>query len=137
MSRKTRLLFVYNADSGLFNTLADAAHKIVSPDTYQCDLCKITYGWFTERTQWRRFLGELGAECEFLHRDQFLARHPGNETPLPAVFEIVEDEPRECISAARLGTLDLNGLMEAVEGRCVASDPDRPEPDPRDPMPET
>jgi hypothetical protein len=40
-----KLLFVYNADSGLFNSIAEAAHKIVSPQTYRCDLCRITYGW--------------------------------------------------------------------------------------------
>ena len=41
---RVELLFVYNADTGLFNTVADAAHKILSPSTYSCNLCKVTYG---------------------------------------------------------------------------------------------
>ena len=35
------LVFVYNADSGVFNALADAAHKIFSPRTYACNLCAL------------------------------------------------------------------------------------------------
>jgi len=31
---RVELLFVYNADSGLFNSVADAAHKILAPSTY-------------------------------------------------------------------------------------------------------
>ena len=35
--REYTLLFVYNADSGLFNTMADIGHKLLSPETYaQC-----------------------------------------------------------------------------------------------------
>ena len=31
-----KIIFVYNADSGLVNGLIDWAHKIVSPETYSC-----------------------------------------------------------------------------------------------------
>ena len=34
------LLIVYNADSGFFNTIAASVHKLVSPQTYECALCK-------------------------------------------------------------------------------------------------
>lgn len=37
------LLFVYNADSSLFAQAKDYLHKTVSPDTYQCRLCQLTY----------------------------------------------------------------------------------------------
>lgn len=39
-------LFVYNADSGLFNTATDIAHKILLPETYACNLCALTHGHF-------------------------------------------------------------------------------------------
>ncbi|MCF7977351.1 hypothetical protein U5801_08255 [Lamprobacter modestohalophilus] len=48
MSRD-ELIFVYNADTGLFNQLADAAHKAFSADTYACNLCRVTYGLLTEK----------------------------------------------------------------------------------------
>lgn len=30
------LIFVYNANSGMWNTMLDTIHKTVSPETYQC-----------------------------------------------------------------------------------------------------
>ncbi len=80
------LLFVYNADSGLFNTLADIGHKLFAPDSYPCDLCALTHGYLREKAQWRRFVEELGVPCQFLHRDQFRHRYPDDTTPLPASF---------------------------------------------------
>ena len=47
------LIFVYNADSGLFNTLTDIAHKTFAPETYSCNLCAITFGTFGMRTEWK------------------------------------------------------------------------------------
>ncbi len=38
------LIFVYNADSGLLNAINDGILKIVSPSTYQCSLCSLTFG---------------------------------------------------------------------------------------------
>ncbi len=29
--------FIYNAKNGLANSIIDLAHKIISPDTYQCN----------------------------------------------------------------------------------------------------
>ncbi|MEX0288178.1 MAG: GTPase, partial [Flavobacteriaceae bacterium] len=67
-----KLLFIYNANSGLGNMLLDGAHKILSPSTYECKLCDITYGAFTERKIWKAFRKESGIEMEFLHKDEFL-----------------------------------------------------------------
>ena len=80
------LVFVYNADSGVFNTLADAAHKIFSPRTYACNLCALTYGAVRMRGGWREFLDGLGRPLEFLHADELAARYHLTGVPLPAVF---------------------------------------------------
>ena len=100
MNATNPLLFVYNADSGLFNTLGDIGHKLFSPATYPCRLCAITYGVLTERAEWRAFVESLGVPCEFLHRDQFRERFPGVEIALPAVFRLV-DGLRGCVSRPR------------------------------------
>jgi len=42
-----QIIFVYNADSSLFANITDFAHKIVSPKTYSCNLCKLSYGKFS------------------------------------------------------------------------------------------
>jgi hypothetical protein len=126
MNARPRLLFVYNADTGLFNTLADAAHKILSPQTYECALCKVTYGWFQERRAWRAFLDTLDADCEFLHRDELHARFPDVGVTLPAVLSLGDGQPTLCIDAQRLRACrDLDALMVLVREVCRAQPADR------------
>jgi hypothetical protein len=89
--KKTRgapptLVFVYNADSGVFNTLADAAHKIFSPRTYACNLCALTYGAVQMRGEWKEFLDGLGLPLEFLYADELATRYGLKGVSLPAVF---------------------------------------------------
>lgn len=114
------LLFVYNADSGLFNTLADIGHKLFSPETYACDLCALTHGYFSEKSQWRAFIERLGMNCEFLHRDQFRQQYPGQLTPLPAVFLVMGNQIQPCIDAEQLRDCkSLEQLEQLVRKRCA------------------
>ena len=80
------LVFVYNADSGVFNALADAAHKIFSPRTYACNLCALTHTAVGMRGEWRRFLEGLGRPLEFLHADELEVRYGVAGVALPALF---------------------------------------------------
>lgn len=113
------LLFVYNADSGLFSTMADIGHKIFSPETYECALCALTHGYFKERAQWRTFVEGLACDCEFLHRDEFRRRHPDEQTALPAVFILRGGRPECCLDAAKLRALtDLDALQSAIRDHC-------------------
>ena len=66
-----KLIFVYNTDSNPLSTLIDLGHKILSPGTYDCSLCKLTHGPFTEIEAWKAFRVSLGVPVEFLHRDEF------------------------------------------------------------------
>ncbi len=66
-----KLIFVYNANSGMLNTLPHVAHKIISPSTYECNLCALTYGAFTERDLWKKFREESDNELVFYHKDEF------------------------------------------------------------------
>ena len=119
MSAETSLLFVYNADSGLFNTLADIGHKRFSPQTYECALCALTHGYFSERAQWRSFIEQLPCRCDFLHRDEFLRRHPGLATGLPAVFVLHDGVPASCAGPGELGECrDLGALQRLIADRC-------------------
>jgi len=112
---KKTILFVYNADSGLFNTLTDIAHKIFAPETYECNLCAITYGNFAMRAEWKEFLETLECELEFLHRDEFTARYPTLATPLPAIFFRDGDRLEPLLSADEINactaTADLKALL--------------------------
>lgn len=67
-------MFIYNADSGIRNVIADGAHKILNPATYSCSLCKLTHGALSEKKVWQKFRKDLetkGVKLEFLHKDEF------------------------------------------------------------------
>ncbi len=110
-------IFVYNADSGLFNTLSDMAHKMFSPESYACNLCMITHSHFGMREEWKSFIQELGVAVEFLHRDEFRGRYHTTDIGLPAVFRRQGDDIEECISAREINACktmeDLQGLIRA------------------------
>jgi len=114
------LLFVYNADSGLFNTLGDIGHKLFSPATYPCRLCAITHGLLKERAEWRAFIASLGLTCEFLHRDQFRERFPGLSVSLPAVFRLSDGMPKLCLDTASIDACpDMEALMRLIRRGCL------------------
>ena len=73
--RKQQLIFVYNADSGLLNSLNDFAHKILSRFTYPCQLCALTYGSFSMKQDWKSFLETLPFEIVFIHKDEFIQQY--------------------------------------------------------------
>lgn len=109
------LVFVYNADSGMFNTLTDIAHKIFSPQTYECNLCAISHSYLSERGEWKEFIEELGVECEFLHRDEFLKKYNSNEKTFPVVFELVDDKLELKLSADKINQCkSMDDLKTAI-----------------------
>ncbi|NMW21133.1 MAG: GTPase [Chlorobiaceae bacterium] len=80
------LIFVYNTDSNPVSTLIDMAHKILSPETYDCSLCKLTHGPFTEIEAWKEFRISLGVPVEFLHRDEFEKKY-GQSFQYPVILQ--------------------------------------------------
>lgn len=88
-----KLIFVYNADSGVFNGLADWAHKIFSPETYACNLCALTYSNLGMRREWQYFISQLGIPLEFLHRDELQKQYGITHMQLPAVLKQTGNHP--------------------------------------------
>lgn len=80
------IIFVYNAESGLLNAVVDYAHKIVSPKTYACNLCAVTFSNTGMKGEWKAFISTLGIPVEFLHRDEFLNKYPVKDAQFPAAF---------------------------------------------------
>lgn len=65
-----KLIFIYNAKSGLINKTFDYAHKIFSPISYSCDLCSITHGNFGPKKEWNEFASNLKVTVEIYYSDQ-------------------------------------------------------------------
>lgn len=83
------MVFVWNADAGWQHALMDSLHKVLSPQTYSCKLCQLTYGVTGPKTRWSRFLKTIGRPVEFYHRDEFRETPMAQELPgleLPAVL---------------------------------------------------
>jgi hypothetical protein len=112
---KPALVFVYNADSGLFNTVADLAHKVLSPETYQCNLCALTHSTFGMRNSWRQFLDVLETSVEFLHADELQDRYSVKDIPLPAIFQKREGQLLLLIAADSINRcLTMDDLKQLV-----------------------
>lgn len=113
-----RLLFVYNADSGFFNALMDSAHKVFSPDTYACSLCRFTHGITGMLLPWKNFLESLHLPLVFLHRDQFRREHPGAAPTLPVILCEQRGRREVLISAEEINAAGgLEGLTALMRDR--------------------
>ena len=111
-----RLIFVYNADSGIFNALTDMAHKIFSPETYACNLCAITYSNLGMRKSWKEFLETLSVPLEFLHRDELIAQYGRDDIALPAILSVNAGELGIAVSADAIDqATDIEGLRLLVK----------------------
>ena len=117
-----RLIFVYNADAGILNGLKDMVHKAVSPDTYSCALCAITYDFTGMRKDWKQAVRALPLPSEFLHRDEFVQAFPARRREaLPAAFRAdAAGQLTTFITAAEMKTLTLDELIALVQQRAVA-----------------
>jgi len=107
------LIFVYNADSGLFNTLTDMAHKVFAPETYSCNLCAITYGAFGMRTEWKQFLESLDSGLDFLHRNELAEKYGIVDVALPAIFLKWPDKTELLITSAEIDA--CGGMAELTQ----------------------
>jgi hypothetical protein len=113
------LFMVYNANGGILSALGDMVHKIVSPSTYPCSLCALTYGPFSMRREWRDYLSGLHHAKVFLYRDD-LRSDPGmTGLALPAILWVPgPGVPEVLVSAEELDVLpDLAALIALVEER--------------------
>ncbi|NIP37082.1 MAG: hypothetical protein GWN18_19070 [Thermoplasmata archaeon] len=114
------LLFVYNADSGLMNALKDYIHKGVSPATYPCSLCALTYGGLGMKGTWARFIDGLGVPVEFLHRDELRQGYGVSGIPLPAVLASDGPDTSVLIAADEIDALGTLEELEALVSTTVA-----------------
>jgi hypothetical protein len=110
-----RLIFVYAVDGGLVSSLFNFAHKALSPSTYRCNMCALTYGSFGTKKEWSSFVEALGFPATFLHRDELAKLYPNVKDPLPAVFVERDGEFTTIVDAAAIrGCRNLDQLMAAV-----------------------
>ena len=110
-----KLIFVYNADSGLLNKLMDIGHKIISPETYSCNLCNLTFDNFSENKKWKEFRENSKIGMEFLHRDEFEEKY-SIKIPCPVILKGT-NPPEVALAKEKLEEMkSLGELIDAVNG---------------------
>ncbi len=107
------MIFVYNAQSGFRNALMDTAHKLLSPSTYECRLCEMTFGLTGERRGWKKFREQSPVPFKFLHKDEFLTTYASKFQP-KYTFPIVLGDTGEDLEVL-ISTADLNSMQGAED----------------------
>jgi hypothetical protein len=108
------IIFVYNADSGKLNAAFDIAHKLLSPATYNCQICNLTYGVLSENEIWKDFREQASEELVFLHRDEFKKQYAENFA-YPVVLRKVENDLQELLPADEIEKLiDIEDLIARI-----------------------
>jgi hypothetical protein len=121
-ARIMRLVFVYNANAGLLAGVMDSLHKTLSPSTYPCDLCAITYGATRMKGAWRDWLARLELPTQFFHRPDFKATWPGVTEALPAIFLEQNERLSVLVAAAEfIGVKQVDELIALLESKLAAS----------------
>ena len=63
------LVFCYNAKKGIINGVIDLLHKTISPRTYECNLCAITYT-YKKKKIWKDFIENFHIKISFIYAKQ-------------------------------------------------------------------
>lgn len=111
-----KIIFVYNAESGIANSILDIGHKILKPDTYSCNLCSLTFGVLTENTKWKNFRKSSDSELEFLHKDEFERIYEERKN-YPTILKLDDNnELEELVSKEKLNKINnIEELIQLIE----------------------
>ena len=114
-ARGGSLVFIYNARSGNLQALLDLVHKTLSPATYRCALCQLTYT-FRMRQQWREYLEGLSWDIEFRYFDQLVEEERMLAGTLPACLLNSGNRRQLLLDADMInGCQDVAGLIAVLE----------------------
>jgi hypothetical protein len=113
-----KLLFVYNANAGMTAGIMDSIHKTLSPATYPCDLCAITYGALRMDPTWKAWLKAQSFESVFFHRPDFRAAYPDVGVDLPVILVEREGRVETLVAATEFrGAANVDQLIALIESR--------------------
>ena len=113
----TELIFIHNARSGVTNAFIDWAHKIISPNTYKCNLCSITYNNLGKEKKWSDFLKNVNVKSSFYYVDHLKGLDFVTDSIiLPCIFIKKNDEYKLIIDSNDLNKLkNIDELINRLE----------------------
>ena len=114
---ESELIFIYNAKSGIVNEFLDFAHKIVSPSTYNCNLCALSYGNFTMKKKWSDFISSLPVRSTFTYKDK-VSEYGYNNIELPSIIFRNGSRSKVIISSEEINKLKkIDQLINILSDR--------------------
>jgi len=111
---KKKLIFIYNADSGVINLVKDFWKKVLRPSSYECNLCMQTFGAFSMKKDWKSFINNLNVDTEFLHRDEFEKKHHIKDAKYPSAYIYENRNLRLLISYEEMNAVKSLDEMEVL-----------------------
>ncbi len=116
-----KLIFVYNENSGIWNSVLDTARKVLNPDTYSCKLCAVTHGLAGESKVWKNYRISSNIDMEFYHKDEFLKTFASKyllRFEFPVILFAENEELEVLISAKEFAKISsVEKLIEIIENR--------------------
>ena len=109
-----KLVFVYNADSDVISIVKDFWKKMLRPSSYECRLCGVTYGAFSKKKDWKKFVNNLNIDTEFLHRDEFQKKYDLKDAKYPSAYIDQDGELTLLISQDEMNSVKELDEMEAL-----------------------
>lgn len=111
----SEIVLVYNANADKISVVKDFFIKEFAPSDYPCNLCRITFGTFTMKTEWKQFLDSLPLKKEFLHKDEFAKKYAVPINDFPAIFVGYENQLALLVSREELNEVHtLQALQQLV-----------------------
>ena len=111
---KKKLIFIYNADSGVINLVKDFWKKVLRPSSYECNLCMQTFGVFSMKKDWKSFINNLNVDTEFLHRDEFEKKYQIKDAKYPSAYIYENRNLRLLISYDEMNAVKSLDEMEVL-----------------------
>jgi len=118
-----KLVFVYNANSGVISLVKDFWKKILKPSSYECNLCFQTFGAFTIKRDWKKFINNLNIDTEFLHRNEFEMKYRIKNALYPSAYLEQNGELKLLISREEMNSVKNLDEMEALVLRKISKLP--------------
>ena len=118
---ESELIFIYNAKSGLVNEFLDFAHKIVSPSTYNCNLCALSYGNFSMNKKWSDYISSLPVKSTFTYKDK-VSKYGYDNIKLPSIIYQDKSKSKVIVSSVEINKLKkidqlINILSDRLKGQ--------------------
>ena len=117
IEKKEKLIFIYNASDDILSVSFDFIHKIISPSTYQCSLCKITYGNVSMHEKWKDYINSSNFDIQFLYKNNYLEYYKDlNVEEFPVAYKYNGNSYEIFISKLEFDSChDLDSLINLIE----------------------